>query len=141
MDEWEAEPNEKDWKHKKLRCRIIRCPRSKHLCGYVEIPKGHILYKTEYNQTAPKALKAKEKKVLEGTIGKRGPIDIFCLDPYNMQAGFLFDVHGGITFSGKLKGKRGFWYGFDCAHCDDLSPGYDVGFVNGVYRNMEYVIN
>lgn len=29
------------------------------------------------------------------------------------------DVHGGVTFSGKLRGVDGWWIGFDCAHLGD----------------------
>src|SRR3990172_10151188 len=38
----------------------------------------------------------------------------------------LLDVHGGLTFSGKLTGLAGFWIGFDCAHFGD---GYDLSLV------------
>ena len=37
-----------------------------------------------------------------------------------------FAVHGGLTFSGCLGGrrmKRGHWFGFDCAHWRDIVPG------------------
>jgi len=35
-------------------------------------------------------------------------------------------VHGGLTFSGCLGGrrmKRGHWFGFDCGHWHDILPG------------------
>lgn len=32
-------------------------------------------------------------------------------------------VHGGLTFGGRFKGKRGWWFGFDCGHGGDLAPG------------------
>lgn len=49
-----------------------------------------------------------------------------------------FDVHGGITFGGTLKGYSGQWLGFDCAHGGDYSPGYPA-FPGDVYRTVEYV--
>jgi hypothetical protein len=52
-------------------------------------------------------------------------------------AGDLFNVHGSITYSGDRDGV--FWYGFDCAHCDDLSPAYEHDFRSGTYRDLEYV--
>ena len=59
-------------------------------------------------------------------------------------------VHGGITFSGCLGGrrmKRGHWFGFDCAHWCDLVPGlmqhglYGPGGADtsSVYRDITYV--
>lgn len=33
------------------------------------------------------------------------------------------------------------WFGFDCAHCDDLAPGirYSTSLMRGTYRDIEYV--
>lgn len=68
------------------------------------------------------------------------------------------DVHGGLTFSGCIGGrrmKRGHWFGFDCGHAFDLVPGmievlessrliFPAEFLDAmgqqqVYRNIEYV--
>jgi hypothetical protein len=36
------------------------------------------------------------------------------------------EVHGGLTFAG-LRNKSALWYfGFDCGHASDLSPGLDA---------------
>lgn len=58
----------------------------------------------------------------------------------------LFNVHGGIIFSGELKPPlTGFWYGFDCAHLDDLMPFHLKKFPqfginpSDVYRDINYV--
>lgn len=51
-------------------------------------------------------------------------------------------VHGGVTYSGELKSVPGrYLIGFDCAHCDDISPGltYDLNVQSAQYRDMEYV--
>lgn len=57
-------------------------------------------------------------------------------------------VHGGITFSGCLGGrrmKRGHWFGFDCAHWRDLVPGLANLFPSFardealIYRDIDYV--
>jgi hypothetical protein len=41
------------------------------------------------------------------------------------------DVHGGLTFGGiepcEHEDGQGFWFGFDCAHCDDME--YEPGFI------------
>lgn len=80
----------------------------------------------------------------------------------------FLDVHGGITFSDKCSenpkhpdqtvchideegaNKEVWWFGFDCAHCDDLSPGmprfrdielkYPDVHRSEKYRNIAYVI-
>lgn len=40
-------------------------------------------------------------------------------------------------------GEKVWWFGFDCAHCDDLSPKYasyyGASFDRGVYRDISYV--
>lgn len=69
-------------------------------------------------------------------------------------------VHGGLTFSGCLGGrkmKRGHWFGFDCGHYGDLVPSMvefratlppalaetlrdqQTGPFAEVYRTVEYV--
>jgi hypothetical protein len=77
----------------------------------------------------------------------------------------VFDVHGGITFSGELKhellqeklGKFDpWWFGYDCAHAGDAaSPEYYERMrqehptrpfmwepvVGGVHRDLDYCIN
>ena len=141
--EWLEETNIKKWMHKGLHCLIIRHPDAGHLCGYVQIPKGHILYNHGYTEYLPQVLMRKWKKIRQGNVGKRGAIDIFCQDRDHPTCGFFFDVHGGITLSGKPKGEqKGFWYGFDCGHSGDLSPFYEVSEEYkkyNTYRNMDYV--
>ena len=90
-----------------------------HRCGYVSLPKGHPLYGVSYSEQLPITL----KRIGKESVGKRGVIPILCSsglkpdDRINME--LLFDVHGSITFSGKLKDFYGYWIGFDCAHSGD----------------------
>jgi len=136
-----AEPDEADWSDEATgyACRIVRHPRAKHLCGYVQVPEGHPLHGLSYSADLPEALAPLADAVLHGPIGKRGAIEVFCIAAGGgkLDVGGLFDVHGSITFSGDLLGRDGHWFGFDCAHSGDLSPGYDYG--DGVYRTFEYV--
>jgi hypothetical protein len=58
-------------------------------------------------------------------------------------------AHGGLTFGDKMDGHK--WFGFDCAHADDLIPmfyirqilsGYPTDIAQltkGVYRTFDWV--
>lgn len=137
---WDDEPDELDWTDERTGydCRIMRHPSSGHLCGYVRVPETHALHGKEYSDELTPEQEPLMAAVMEGQIGKRGAIDVFGMALGVRRIGYLFDVHGGLTFSGELRGKEGYWFGFDCAHCDDLSPGsrYSGG---ELYRDMEYV--
>jgi hypothetical protein len=102
-----------------------------HVCGYVEIPKEHYLFEVGYSDPVPE-LEPFNKEVLEGASGKRGSMTIFGYalsreDNKVMGADMFFDVHGSLSFGGKLllrgEGTPIFdWaLGFDTAHCDDDS--------------------
>ena len=122
VKEWNSEPNEEEWLEPitKYRCKILRHQTSKHLCGYVYVPKSHPWFKKEYS-------------------------DPLSEDPDSEGWGYspesMLSVHGGITFSGKHRGEKKVWcFGFDCAHLDDLVPGMiHYGLSKGKYRNWEYV--
>jgi len=87
-------------------------------CGYVQIPEGHYLYEKGYSE----ALESPSVDILmDAEIGRRGIVPIFCWDGETMTMDILFDVHGGITFSGELPGETGYWIGFYCAHDGDAS--------------------
>ena len=85
-------------------------------------------------------------------IGKRGIVSVFCWDGKKVAMDLLFDVHGGITFSGKLRDINGWWIGFDCAHSGDakdtsimderhreLEEKYHLNFDGDIVRTKEYV--
>jgi len=122
-------------------------------CGYVRIPPGHRLYGLSYSEQIP----VKFKELAGEKIGKRGIISFFCsgnLKPDdNVSMDLLFDVHGGITFSGKFDKnvkKKDWWIGFDCAHDGDAKDFdlmdkkqkdfyKDFNFNDGIVRKTEYV--
>lgn len=115
---WQSEPDRVQWRDEitSLPC-LIRRGASGALCGYVGIGPNHPYYSSR------------------GTS---------ILDD-------LLNVHGGITFFSTCGGDElGFcpifsedqeettrWVGFDCAHADDLIPGYSCS--NGTYRDIDYV--
>lgn len=88
-------------------------------CGYVKIPHGHVLYGLKYKAQLPITF----SKISHKPLGKRGIINYFLIKNLNLEdrisMDLLFDVHGGITFAGKLINQKGWWIGFDCAHLGD----------------------
>lgn len=97
-----------------------------HRCGYVGVDNTHPLFGFDYNSRVPKELLYAWEKAKNKPSGKRSVIDIFCCDPENPRVGILFDVHGGITYSGSSDGKypvesveKLWFFGFDCNHADD----------------------
>lgn len=112
-----------------------------HLCGYLEIASDSPLYEKDYHKPLP---------CLAGLIngdterGKRGAI------PWMMQLmeglpaadaplrpEMVFDVHGSLTFSGKLHNHSGWWIGFDCNHSGDDPETCDEVYVESELRRLE----
>lgn len=111
--EWLSEPDKITWYFPKyhLMGMISRHKRLGHLCGYIGVPSNHPLYGKHYDN-APGL------------------------------------VHGGWTYGAEcadhichnsLPGEpdQVYWFGFDCAHGDDLSP--KIPFTYGTYKNIYYV--
>lgn len=114
---WNDEPDKAQWVDPatNLDCLIVRTDMG-HLCGYVGVPEGNPLFGKDYD-------------AINGEIS----------------------VHGGLTYAaacneeGKIchvpePGRPGhiWWFGFDCAHNFDMSPGLPT-FGRGQYRNFNYV--
>ena len=91
-----------------MKTKIIKHPSMGHLCGYVRIPRGHPLYRIITSKVWTHKWPS-NKYVAQ----RRG---------YNHYLIEQLEVHGGITFAGKLRNTRGIWIGFDCAHLGDLVP-------------------
>lgn len=111
-----------------LDCVIHPCTFSSgryHLCGYVRVPSGHPLHGKDYGDTLPPTFDATKQKVLEGPVGKRGPIDLMCIAMGGeFRVGYLFNIHGGITWAednacGEEAVSGEWWFGFDCGHAGD----------------------
>jgi hypothetical protein len=133
---WDGEPDKVQWPDAEtgLPCLAVRNPRSGNWCGYVGVAEGHPLYRKGYDDEA----------VYSANVG---------------------EVHGGLTFSGACRPSedesRGichtpsagepdhvWWFGFDCAHCDDHSPDdvkrAEAGGIwrldpRSAYRTLAYV--
>jgi hypothetical protein len=145
MKPWENEPDDLEWVDEATgyTCAVIRMTRGGHLNGYVRLPEGHPLHGIEYDADLPPALKPIGDVEMEAPIGKRGAIDALLIAwRGEMHAGDLFNVHGSVTYSGELRSREGFWYGFDCAHAGDLCPIYAQRYSEldgGTYRDLAYV--
>lgn len=139
---------EKVWTTKAGYLAVCIAIKSMHRCGYVGLPFGHPLYNVEYNQNTP-LLKEMWEKAKGGPIGKRGIIELFCLnenDEKNIHPSLVFNVHGGLTYSGgrhyPIKNKNHlWWFGFDCGHNGDgYLEGNMSSFFTGPIRSVEYVM-
>jgi len=125
--EWDDEPDKIQWIDPvtDLDCLMVRNTTGGNWCGYVGVDKKHPLYEV-------------------GDSEAYGEHDLGC--------------HGGLTFSGfcqetedhsrhichiPAKGRpdKVWWFGFDCAHAWDASPGREDIFKDWdkVYRNNSYV--
>jgi len=95
----------------------------KNWCGYVGVPKDSLLYGLDYCY-----------------FDNENSLTNIQKDIMNLK------VHGGVTFSGHLSEyKEKYWFfGFDCAHCDDLTLlSFDLSGFNldkdFEYRDKKYV--
>lgn len=96
---WQTEPDRVEWAHAGLPCLALRNHHG-NWCGYAAVPPGHPRHGTGYDDVE-------------------------------------VDVHGGLTYAGPCEGlichvpKPGepddvYWFGFDCCHAGDFSPGMDT---------------
>jgi len=91
---------EKEWRSETgYTCRVVSCDMG-HRCGYVGTTNHSIYYEKEYDHPSEK-------------LNNESPES-------------FFEVHGGITFSGKIDNSPLWWYGFDCAHWGD---GKDLSLI------------
>jgi hypothetical protein len=123
--EWQDEVDKAQWQDEAtgLPCLAVRHSNLGHLCGYVGVDAKHPLHGKDYD--VPEV-----------------------------------DVHGGLTFaSACAEGDESrsichvagdgdpdhvWWFGFDCGHLYDMSPGRVRssnywGDEGDVYRNIDYV--
>lgn len=139
---WQDEPDKAQWQDEAtgLPCLIVR-NHGGALCGYVGVPDTHPWHGKGYSNCVT------------------GCGADWCEHSPDSQT----NVHGGLTFASACA-KKGdesenichipdpgepdnvWWFGFDCAHCNDLAPGYesrnrDRGWpmLDGKYRDIDYV--
>lgn len=139
---WQDEPDKRQWADTEtgLPCLIVRGPVGA-LCGYVGVAPGHPAHGLNYDHWNG------------GDDGERVPLTAV------QEAINALEAHGGLTFArgcghgddpakgichipGAGEPDTVWWFGFDCAHCDDLSPACArrYGFTeNEQYRDLAYV--
>jgi hypothetical protein len=131
---------EKDWVTKAGLRAVCLFVKGSYRCGYVGISKGHPLYGVEYHEHSD-ALREAMERIGNDPIGKRGVVPLFCHKSGECTPDVVFDVHGGITYSGGGDGYPvdgdEWWFGFDCAHAGDAT-GY-FSFPGDILRTQEYV--
>ena len=119
-----------------------------HRCGYVGVNKTHPFYGFHYSDQIPKEFLCLYEEIKEKPIGKRGMVDIFFHDPNNPKIGFLFDVHGSITYS--ESNKKGYpvetqeplwFFGFDCNHAGDSENPKSKEYVKAECESLVKQLN
>jgi hypothetical protein len=120
---WDREPDREEWNHQGTPCLATRSQFGSW-CGFAGVYPGHALYRVPYQSVRN-----------------------------------LVEVHGGLTYSDVCSGHvcheaiptdppgMVWWFGFDCGHAFDMSPGMeaylhrlDIGYaVSGIYRDLDYV--
>jgi len=128
---WDNEPDRVDFIHAGLPCLALRHPEHGSWCGYAAVPPGHPLYeKSAFNIDLDVDARLNYSDFCGGAI---------CHIP---QPGAPDNV---------------WWFGFDCGHFRDISPGRDArlrsipggeallllerepGIFRAVYRDLSYV--
>ena len=112
---------EKEFESNGLKCVVV-FQRHGYRCGYVEVPKGHPLYGKDYDEH----LEIKKADIDGREVSGIFPLIGAMLDEdERIRIEAYFSCHGGITYAGG--GEKSiypiesdlWWFGFDCAHCDD----------------------
>ncbi|MDY0301492.1 MAG: hypothetical protein RBQ99_07915 [Trichlorobacter sp.] len=134
-----------------------------HRCGYVGVPRGHVLYGIEYSATLPDAVSFVTEEIMENAdLSHRGSIPVFyaALTGEMNRLDVVVDVHGSLTYSDGGEGtlypvpdNALWWFGFGCAHAGDgkdfsimdekTKEMYSSGFryySEGLIRSKEYVM-
>ena len=115
------------------------------------VAPGHVLYGWDYRDH----IKVRPE-FLQGTINEVSIISLFAggvSEHGTMRIDCALKAHGGISYS--AEGDEGlWWFGFDCGHAFDLSPGmaanlrrsgfpcpsmHEQAHRHDTYRDIDYV--
>lgn len=142
---WLTEPSDYSEEAHGLSILIKRASWSGHLCGYVGVPASHPLFEQEYNSKIRVPPSVYDRPIDQEKVGIFN-ILLASMRPQSeierqIEITLAFDVHGGITFSGRWPSHPDFWFfGFDCAHSGDMTP-LSYHHEGDVYRTFNFVLN
>lgn len=112
---------EREFEHAGYKC-VVTFTSMGYRCGYVGVPKEHSLYGKGYQEH----LDIKKVDIGDREISGAIPLLSACLDEdERIRIDAYFQCHGGITFADGGENSHYpidsdlWWFGFDCAHCDD----------------------
>ncbi len=136
---WTDEPDRDEWTHAGLPCFARRGPSfSGHWCAYVGVPKGHVLYGKGYSDELPELVEALKDREAQ-PVGQNPSFAVMLACIFGKLTAtpeIVFSVHGGLTYAGKrIDGAANdhWWFGFDCAHCDDFQPAFHARYKDHGY--------
>lgn len=154
---WLDEPDYRMFEAAGMVC-MVRRVWSGNLCGYVGVGRSHPLYQVGARDLVPAPDTWTERPF---NVDEHGVIETFLTvlehNAGDIPDGFaplsaLISVHGGLTWAAPIHDHTGWWFGFDCGHAGDISPGLiatvqSVGldtshyFAWGSYRTFDYVVS
>lgn len=114
--EWDGEPDKMQWQDEAtgLPCLIVR-NQSGALCGYVGVTQEHPAFGVQYDSVS--------------IPGKEYGPDVHCGLTFSDFCADATDHSKGIChLPAPGEPDRVWWLGFDCAHCDDYSPGSEARY-------------
>jgi hypothetical protein len=123
---WQSEPDKIQWTDEAtgLPCLIHRNPGPNHLCGYVGVTAEHPYYQKDDSEI--------------GDIEAHGGVNYadFCAENVTEEG------RGICHVPSPGEPDKVWWFGFDCGHYGDVSPGYDrdgrYGY-DSTYKTVAYV--
>lgn len=109
---------ERDWVTASGLRAVVIMGTAGHRCGYVGVPKGHVLHGAAYSEPHPSLTFPADEEV-----GNRGIIPLICSSG-EARPDVVFNVHGGLTYSGgrdnyPAESDGLWWFGYDCGHVGD----------------------
>lgn len=146
---------EKDWTTAAGLRAVVIMGGLGHRCGYVGVQADHPLHGASYSEPHESLVFPEGEEV-----GKRGILALMCGNG-EARPDCVFDVHGGLTYSGgrdtyPVESDGLWWFGYDCGHAGDApSDEYlqeqkdrypDMDFMwrrdwDSVHRDLEYCVD
>jgi len=127
-----------EFKHAGMDCLVIDGPTycGGAVNGYVRVCEPHPLFGKKYTDRINFLA-----RYLERTKSKSAdsvsPVLLLCATEERMATPeYVLDAPGGITFSGVLRNREGWWFGFDTGHYNDVPHTQNYEFVGKAVRKL-----